>query len=255
VCSSDLDYARRDGRIARDALFFAEQNARLVRNAERYYRAMFANHVLSWNVRDRHMAETLGELSQFLGQKPEATKDAAAGTASNPGKRLAKIVVWAHNSHVGDARATEMGGRGELNVGQLVRARVGDDALLAGFSTYNGTVTAAADWDGPAERMTVRPALPGSYEALFHDIGVPNVLIQLRGKHQVRPILAEPRLERAIGVIYRPETERQSHYFHARLADQFDALLHYDTTRAVEPLARKGQRGAGEPPETYPSAL
>jgi erythromycin esterase-like protein len=233
------DYARRDGRVARDALFFAEQNARLVRNAERYYRAMFADHVLSWNVRDQHMAETLGQLARFLGSGPNA----------------AKIVVWAHNSHLGDARATEMGERGELNVGQLVRARAGADALLVGFTTYDGTVTAATDWDGPAERKDVRPALPESYEALFHDVHVPNFVIDLRGRRDVRSILAKPRLERAIGVIYRPETERQSHYFYARLPDQFDAILHYDTTRAVEPLERTGRRGAGEPPETYPTAL
>ncbi len=234
------DYARRDGRVARDALFFAEQNARLVRNAERYYRAMFADHVLSWNVRDQHMAETLGELALFLGREANA----------------AKIVVWAHNSHLGDARATEMGDRGELNVGQLVRARAGADALLVGFSTYAGTVTAATDWDGPAERKTVRPALPGSYEALFHDLGVPNLLAELRGHRDICSILAEARLERAIGVIYRPDTERQSHYFYARLPEQFDAILHYDTTRAVEPLARTGRRESpGEPPETYPSAL
>jgi erythromycin esterase-like protein len=233
------DYARRDGRVARDALFFAEQNARLVRNAERYYRAMFANHVVSWNVRDQHMAETLTELARFLGGEPDA----------------AKIVVWAHNSHLGDARATEMGDRGELNVGQLVRARAGADALLVGFSTYDGTVTAATDWDGPAERKAVRPALPGSYEALFHDLHVPNVLVELRGHPEVCSILAKARLERAIGVIYRPETERQSHYFYARLPEQFDAILHYDTTRAVEPLARKGERNGTEPPETYPSAV
>ena len=233
------DYARRDGRIAHDALFFAEQNARLVRNAERYYRAMFADHVLSWNIRDQHMAETLGELARFLGGAPNA----------------AKIVVWAHNSHLGDARATEMGDRGELNVGQLVRARTGADALLVGFTTYDGTVTAATDWDGPAERKVVRPALPGSYEALFHDLRVPNVLVELRGHPEVSSILAKARLERAIGVIYRPETERPSHCFYARLPDQFDAILHYDTTRAVEPLARKGERNGTEPPETYPSAV
>jgi erythromycin esterase-like protein len=245
------DYARRDGRIARDALFFAEQNARLVRNAERYYRAMFADHVLSWNVRDQHMAETLGELARFLGRAPSAAKSAAKNAAKN----AAKIVVWAHNSHLGDARATELGDRGELNVGQLVRTWAGADALLVGFSTYDGTVTAATDWDGPAERKTVRPALPGSYEALFHDLAVPNVLVELRGHRDVQSILAEARLERAIGVIYRPETERQSHYFYARLPEQFDAILHYDTTRAVEPLARTGRRERGEPPETYPSAL
>ncbi len=233
------EYARRDGRVARDALFFAEQNARLVRNAERYYRAMFGGRALSWNLRDQHMAETLGELGRFLGPRPDA----------------ARIVVWAHNSHLGDARSTEMSSRRELNVGQLVRADVGGKALLVGFTTYSGTVTAATDWDGPAERKRVRPALAESYEALFHDLGVPNFLLDLRGQRSGASALAEPRLERAIGVIYRPETERQSHYFYARLPHQFDAVLHCDVTRAVEPLERTGQWEGGEPPETYPSAL
>jgi erythromycin esterase-like protein len=233
------EYARRDGRIGRDALFFAEQNARLVRNAERYYRAMFAGPVLSWNLRDQHMAETLGELARFLAPGP------------NPGK----IVVWAHNSHLGDARATEMAARGELNVGQLVRAQAGAAAVLVGFTTYTGTVTAATDWGSAAERKQVRPALSESFEALFHSLHVPNFLLDLRGQPAAATALTAPRLERAIGVIYRPETERQSHYFYASLARQFDAILHYDTTRAVEPLERTGRWEAGEPPETYPTAL
>ncbi len=149
-----------------------------------------------------------------------------------------------------------MGDAGEFNVGQLVRTRAGADALLVGFTTYRGTVTAATDWDGPAERKTVRPALPGSYEAQFHDLGIPNVLIELRGRPDVQSILAKARLERAIGVIYRPETERQSHYFYARLPEQFDAVVHCDTTRAVEPLAATGTKARpDELPETYPSAL
>jgi erythromycin esterase-like protein len=231
-------YARRDGRVAADDLFFAEQNARLVASAERYYRTMFGGRVESWNVRDRHMADTLEALLQHL---------------SGPG-RPARIAVWAHNSHLGDARATEMAMEGELNLGQLVRQRHGEEAVLVGFTTYAGTVTAASDWDGAAERKRVRPALHGSYEALFHGLGIGNFMLDLRHPH-VTEALLHPRLERAIGVIYRPETERASHYFHASLAAQFDAVLHYDVTRAVEPLERTPSWEAEEVPETYPSAL
>ncbi len=230
------DLARRDGRVARDAFFFAEQNARLVKNAEKYYRAMFQERVSSWNLRDSHRAETLDALTDLLGSK-------------------AKIVVWAHNSHLGDARATEMGHRGELNLGQLVRQRYGKDAVLVGFTTYHGTVTAASGWDGLAERKHVRPALPGSYEALFHETGIPNFLLLLGGKQETTSLLREPRLERAIGVIYLPRSERASHYFHAQLADQFDVILHFDETRAVEPLERTATWETGEVPETYPSML
>jgi erythromycin esterase-like protein len=232
-------YATRDGRQAADDLFFAEQNARIVLNAERYYRAMFGNHATSWNLRDRHMAATLDALIAFL----------------EFDRRSPKIVVWAHNSHLGDARATEMADRGELNVGQLVRERWGQAALLVGFSTYSGTVTAASDWDDPAERKIVRPALEGSYEALFHETGLRNFFLGLRGNSAAVLGLRQPRLERAIGVIYRPETERLSHYFGARLPHQFDAVFHYDVTRAVEPLERTGLWERGELPETYPSTL
>jgi erythromycin esterase-like protein len=237
--ASAAEYATRDGRVAPDDLFFAEQNARLVANAERYYRTMFAGRVESWNVRDRHMAETLDALALHL---------------SAPG-HPARIVLWAHNSHLGDARATEMGAGGELNVGQLVRERYGPAAVLVGFTTHSGTVTAAADWDGPAERKDVRPALHGSYEALFHGLDVRNFMLDLRGDTEAAAALARPRLERAIGVVYRPESERGSHYFHASLPEQFDAVLHYDTTRAVEPLERTALWEAGEVPETFPSAL
>jgi len=233
------EYARRDARVAPDDLFFAEQNARVVRNAERYYRAMFGSRVASWNLRDRHMAETLDALLGFLdGRAPGA-----------------KVVLWAHNSHLGDARATEMGAGGELNVGQLVRERYGREARLVGFSTYAGTVTAASNWDEPAERKVVRPALPESYEALFHEAGPRNFLLDLSAPTKAAAALRAPRLERAIGVIYRPETERLSHYFHASLPRQFDAVLHYDATRAVEPLERTGRWERGEVPETYPTAL
>jgi erythromycin esterase-like protein len=232
-------YAKLDGQGAIDDLFHAEQNARLVQNAERYYRAMFGSRVSSWNVRDRHMAGTLDDLVGHLGR-----------TGPSP-----KVVVWAHNSHLGDARATDMGSAGELNVGQLVREQYGDDAVLVGFTTHSGTVTATSNWDEPAQRKRVRPALPGSIEALFHDIGIPNFLIHTAANDAVHSLLREPRLERAIGVIYRPETERMSHYFHARLADQFDMVLHCDVTRAVEPMETSGSFERGELPETYPSSL
>ena len=231
------DLSRRDGRAFPDEFFFAEQNARLVKNAEEYYRAMFRQRISSWNLRDTHMAETLDALIRHLGADD------------------AKVVVWAHNSHLGDARATEMGQRGELNLGQLVRQRFGKRAVLVGFSTYTGTVTAASEWDGPAERKYVRPALPGSYEALFHKTGMSNFLLLLDQLGRPTELLREPRLERAIGVIYVPESERVSHYFHAQLPDQFDAILHYDETRAVEPLERAAIWERGEVSETYPSAL
>src|SRR5579872_2170616 len=233
------DYARRDGRIAADDFFYAEQNARLVRNAEEYYRAMFRGRISSWNLRDRHMAETLDALAEHLRQYD----------------KRAKIVLWAHNSHLGDARATEMGRRGELNVGQLVRERYGNECVLIGFTTYSGTVTAASNWGGRAERKRVRPALAESYEAIFHAVGAPRFLLKLRDRGQLSHGLAEPMLERAIGVIYLPESELASHYFHARLARQFDAVLHFDQTRAVEPLERSSEWTAGEPAETFPSGM
>jgi erythromycin esterase-like protein len=230
------EYARRDGQLADDEAFFVEQNARVVANAERYYRTMFGGRVSSWNLRDRHMVETLHELDAHLSR----------------GGRPAKIVVWEHNSHLGDARATEMSARGELNVGQLVREQYGRDAVLIGFTTYSGTVTAASDWDAPAERKNVRPALMGSYEALFHATSLPSFEIDLRVNHVAAQQLLAPRLERAIGVIYRPDTERVSHYIYARLPEQFDAIIHFDHTRAVEPLERSAEWVRGDLPETYP---
>jgi erythromycin esterase-like protein len=230
------DLASRDGRLARDAFFFAEQNARLVKNAEQYYRSMFHERVSSWNLRDTHMAETLDALVHHLGAN-------------------AKVVVWAHNSNLGDARATEMGQRGELNLGQLVRQRYGNEATLVGFTTHTGTVTAGSGWDSPAERKQVRPSLLGSYESLFHQTSIPNFLLCLGKREEVTGALREPRLERAIGVIYLPRSERASHYFHAQLPDQFDVVLHYDETRAVEPLERTAEWVTGELPETYPSML
>jgi erythromycin esterase-like protein len=233
------DYASRDGRVAQDEFFFAEQNARLVLNAERYYRIMFRGRVESWNLRDRHMAETLDALVAHL----------------NSQAQQAKIAVWEHNSHLGDARATYMADYGELNVGQLVREKYGTEAILIGFTTYTGTVTAASDWDEPAERKRVRPALNESYEALFHEIDRANFLLTLRDDNKVSTMLQEPRLERAIGVVYLPQTERQSHYFEARLSQQFDAVIHFDETHALEPLERYAVWESGEPPETFPTGV
>ncbi len=232
-------YASLDGRIAADDFFFAEQNARLVKNAEEYYRKMYHGRVSTWNLRDRHMAETLHALATHL-EKQDG---------------YAKVILWAHNSHLGDARATDMGRAGELNVGELVRERYGKDAVLVGFTTFSGTVTAASNWGRPAERKQVRPALGGSYEALFHQVGLPRFMLNLKADSRVARSLDAAMLERAIGVIYLPETERQSHYFQARLANQFDVILHFDETRAVEPLERTSQWEAGEAPETYPSGI
>jgi erythromycin esterase-like protein len=233
------ELARRDGLIPEDELFYAEQNARLVKNAEEYYRTMFRGRVESWNLRDRHMAETLDALIAHLERKGGRTR----------------VVVWEHNSHIGDARATAMGDMGEWNIGQLSRERFGSDAVLVGFSTYQGTVTAASDWDAPAERKRVRPGLPGSFEALFHGARERNFLLIMRLDSRLEESLSERRLERAIGVIYHPETERVSHYFEARLPDQFDAVIHIDETHAVEPLDRTAGWDEGEPPETFPTGL
>jgi erythromycin esterase-like protein/predicted phosphoribosyltransferase len=234
-----LVYARRDGLLAEDELFYAEQNAQVVRDAEYYYRAMFSGRVTSWNLRDQHMADTLQALLAHLDRYPDATP--------------ARIVVWAHNSHVGDARATEVSSDGQLTLGQLVRERYRDDCRLIGFSTYTGTVTAASDWGGVAERKMVRPALPGSIEELFHETGKPAFAVSSDGA--ARAALDVVRLGRAIGVIYLPATERQSHYFHVRPADQFDAMIHIENTQALEPLEVTSQWVAGETPETYPTGL
>jgi erythromycin esterase-like protein len=220
-----------------EELFFAEQNARLVRNAERYYRSMFRGRASSWNLRDSHMAETLNALVTRL-----------------DGGRT-KTIVWAHNSHLGDARATEMSERGEHNVGQLVRERVGSEAFLIGFSTYTGTVTAARDWGEQAERRNVRPGLAGSYEELFRKVELPAFWLNLREQNRATDVLKKSRLQRAIGVIYAPATERWSHYFHARVAEQFDVMIHVDETTALQPLEKSGTWVTGELPDTFPSSL
>jgi erythromycin esterase-like protein len=224
--------------MERDEYFFAEQNARLVKNAEQYYRTMFRGGTMSWNLRDQHMAETIEALCTRLGE---------------PG-RPAKLAVWAHNSHLGDARATQMGQRGELNVGQLMRERFPGRTCLVGYTTSHGTVTAASDWGEPVELKRVRPALPDSYAHLFHELSLPRFVLPLDGE-PVRHLLMKPRLERAIGVIYRPETERQSHYFHASLSSQFDAVLHFDHSSAVRPLEISTGWTPPEVPETFPTGV
>jgi erythromycin esterase-like protein len=226
--------ARRDGHVAADEYFFAEQNARLVRNAEMYYRAMFAGQVESWNLRDTHMMETLDALM--------------ASTTRRSG--YARGIVWAHNSHLGDARAAQMSAWGALNLGQLARERHGDRVFLIGFTTHTGTVTAAREWDEPAERRRVNPSMAGSYERLFHDTDLERFVLATSA---ARDALGA-RLERAISVIYKPETERASHYFHARIAEQFDAVIHIDTTAALTPLERWSHDNA-DLPETHPTGV
>ncbi|MEC5163233.1 MULTISPECIES: erythromycin esterase family protein [unclassified Janthinobacterium] len=226
-----------DGSVP-DTLFYALQNARVVKNAEYYYRAMFESRDQSWNVRDSHMADTLDALRAHLSRHKGSP---------------AKIIVWAHNSHLGDARATEMGQRGQLNLGQLVRQQYGpDDCFLLGFTTHTGSVTAASDWDGHAELKSVLPSLPDSVERLLHDTGLHNFLLPLRGRKALATA-GMRYLERAIGVIYRPDNERLSHYFHADLAQQFDAVIHIDHSSALRPLEFSPHWSAREEvPETYP---
>ncbi|MBS1165099.1 MAG: Erythromycin esterase [Proteobacteria bacterium] len=232
LLQNELQYTDKDG----FQFFDAAQNARLVADAERYYRALYYGSHDSWNERDRHMFETLQNILAQAGPH-------------------AKAVVWAHNSHIGDARFTDMGTeRGELNIGQLCRQTYGHDAALIGFGTHAGTVAAASEWDAPMEIKVVRPSRPDSYEAWCHAVGLERFLLDLRaGQHDdVRHIMAEPRLERYIGVIYRPETERWSHYTHATLPDQYDAFVWFDETSAVVPLPIKVTGGEDE---TYPFGL
>jgi protein-L-isoaspartate(D-aspartate) O-methyltransferase len=221
-------YAEHDGERFLDA----EQNARLVANAERYYRIMYYGSRASWNLRDTHMFETLQNLLAFHG----------AGS---------KAVVWAHNSHVGNAAATEMAARGEHNIGQLCRKQFAEAAYIVGFGTNSGTVAAASDWNGAMEVKDIRPALPGSYEKLCHATGHARFMLGLRGQAGLRGSdgLGKERLERAIGVIYRPETEMASHYFRANLPLQFDEYIWFDDTRAVSPLDTAEIKGL---PDTYP---
>ncbi|RPI26705.1 MAG: erythromycin esterase family protein [Acidobacteria bacterium] len=234
----DLEFLKQDGQVVEDEYFQLLQNARLIKNAEKYYREMFRGRISSWNIRDQHMAETLEAIASHLRSQGEPVK----------------IVVWAHNSHIGDAAATEFGQQGELNVGQLFREKYPDDCFLLGFTTYGGTVTAASDWGAPAEKKSVQPALKGSYEDVFHRTRIPRFMVAFWNYEAAIGELKQARLERAIGVIYRPQSERLSHYFYARLSDQFDAVVHLDQTNAVEPL-EYAQPLDFEAAETYPSAL
>ena len=220
-----------------DERFQAVQNARLVKNAEEYYRTMFRGRVSSWNLRDRHMFDTLAALDAHLSKNGPV-----------------RIVVWAHNSHVGDARATDMGSIGEWTLGQLLRERYAASAVLIGFTTDRGTVIAASDWGGHAERKPVRAALPESYENLLHRSSDDRFLLDLRDDSAIDALKA-PRLERAIGVVYLPESERTSHYFTATLTRQFDVVIHLDETTALEPLDPLKDAASTEIPEAYPTGL
>ncbi|MFI4938675.1 MAG: erythromycin esterase family protein [Candidatus Berkiellales bacterium] len=216
-----INYLQKDGFSAEDEFFWATQNARVVKNAEIYYRTHFEGRISSWNMRDTHMAETLNYLANHL----EKCFD-----------KPAKIVVWAHNSHVGDARGSEMNEEGEINIGQLIREEHEEDTYLIGFSTYQGEVTAASRWGGPTLRQSINPGLEGSYEDLFHQLKEKEFLLHLNGDEQLEHYLHLSRLQRAIGVIYRPESERYSHYFFCRLPYQFDTMIYIDKTTAVQPL-------------------
>ncbi len=243
MCSSASARLQHDGAASIDELFYAQQNARVVRNAELYYRSMFAGRTESWNVRDQHMAATLRALQQHLTQQ-----------RGHP----ARIVVWAHNSHIGDARATDVSRHGQLNLGQLVREQQTDEreSFLLGFTTHAGSVTAASDWDMPVERKTIVPSRADSVERLLHDTGLERFVLSLRdASTPLRQALTATRLERAIGVIYRPDTELSSHYFGVSLARQFDAVVHVDVTQALRPLDAGHDWHHEEEPLTYPSGV
>jgi erythromycin esterase-like protein len=243
LCGDASRHLRHDGAAAIDELFYAQQNARVVHNAEVYYRSMFEGRTDSWNVRDQHMAETLRSLQEHLAQQRG---------------RPARIVVWAHNSHIGNARATDVSQRGQLNLGQLAREQQRDagETFLLGFTTHTGTVAAASDWDAPVELKSVLPSRADSIERVLHDSALERFVLPLRdASTPLRQALTAPRLQRAIGVIYRPDTELWSHYFGAQVARQFDALVHVDTTQALRPLDIERGWQHTEEPETYPSGM
>jgi erythromycin esterase-like protein len=231
ILRKQLDYAAGNP----DRFLDAAQNARLIASAERYYRIMYYGSADSWNLRDTHMFETLGHILEARGS-------------------YSKAIVWAHNSHIGDARFTDMGAvREELNIGQLCRQQFGETASLIGLGTHSGTVAAASDWDGEVEVKQVRPSRSDSYERLFHDAGTTRGFVEFRRDEALRRCLLEPRLERFIGVIYRPDTELQSHYAEASLPQQFDAFVWFDETHAVTPVAPEHRRTGV--PDTYPFGL
>jgi len=240
IHSKKTQLCRDGGMFEADEYFFAEQNARVVKNAEEYYRSMFRGRNSNWNIRDSHMVETITNLISHY-------KD-------NLGKE-AKIVVWAHNSHLGDARYTDMGTyRDEVNVGQLMREKYGNKVFNIGFTTFCGTVTAARNWGSPPKYFRIVPGLEGSYENLFHDANIGNFSLLFRGDDALKAQLKGPLLERAIGVIYCPKTERVSHYFDAQITRQFDAIIHIDKTTPVIPLDTEEKLETGDLPETYPES-
>lgn len=213
----------------------AAQNARLVASAERYYRIMYRGGPDAWNLRDSHMCGTLANLLDAAG--PEG-----------------KAVVWAHNSHIGDARHGEMGrAMGEHNLGQLARQNWGDEVALIGFGTHSGTVTAASDWDGPAEVKTVMPSHPESFERQCHESGEPRFLLDMSADTALSSALADTRLQRFIGVIYRPETELLSHYMQTSPSRQYDGWVWFDQTAALAPAGPEGS----EPdiPDNWPLGM
>ena len=232
-------YLNKDDALVRENYFVAEQNGYVVKNAEHYYRSILEHSdEHSWNVRDKHMTQALNNIIKYKQDQNDS----------------GKAIVWAHNSHIGDARVTSMGQRGELNIGQLVREQFGDKAFSVGFTTSSGTVSAASNWGDPVERKIIRQPLPRSCEELFQSTKIPAFILNLQVT-EIKALLEEPLLQRAIGVLYKPETERWSHYFETQLSNQFDVVIHIDQTTALEPLDKSSywQRGEeDELPETYP---
>jgi erythromycin esterase-like protein len=233
------DYVAVGGLRGEEAAFFAQQNALLVRNAEEYYRSMFRGGAHTWNLRDSHMFQTLKALDAHITRRKG---------------RPARIAVWAHNSHVGDARATEMSRHGELNLGQLAREEWKDDVCIVGFTTYAGKVLAADDWGGAGRVRDVTPALRDSYEAVLHGVGG-DFALRLADPRMRDVLLRGRLLERAVGVIYRPGTERVSHYLEAKLPEQFDWVVHIDETTAVRPIVPEAIKLDEDLPETYPTGV
>jgi erythromycin esterase-like protein len=241
----DLDacadiFLKNGDKRATEEFFNVKQNAYLIKSAEKYYRSMFSSHVCSWNVRDTYMAETIDHLIHSL---------------TNRLQQPAKIIIWAHNSHIGDASATESGHQGQINIGQLIKQTYGNKAALIGFLTHSGTVTAASHWDGVAERKSVRPALPNSYEHFFHHFPFPAFTMCFHQNKAIKKYLPSNLLQRAIGVIYLPQTERFSHYFYTDLNKQFDVVIYLDRTTALTPLETTAIWHQGEVFETFPSGL
>lgn len=236
-----------NGELGEELAFQARCNADVVAGAEAYYRQMFFGDELTWNLRDQHFLRTVQAVEHHLSRRVDHPK----------------LVLWAHNSHLGDARATDMGQRrGELNVGQLMRETYGEDKVVnVGFTTHTGSVAAVDEWESPVQLKQVRQSMPGSYEHLFHAVGFPRFAVDLKGgSPELWEALEGPMLERAIGVIYRPRTERQSHYFYCNLPKQFDLVVHLDHTKALHPLEVSGPwesdwEAREDAPDTYPSGM